>query len=83
MKKLLLVWLKYHIAAPNWQGHCHTLIHNKPSKAIWLLGMNIAADGNYTTELSVLQQCQTQYSDFLQQQTPLTQREAQVIYCQC
>jgi len=35
-------WPSYHIMAPDHQGCRHTLIHNSPSKAVCLLGVNIA-----------------------------------------
>jgi len=56
---------KYHITAPDRQGHQQTLIQNPPNKAVRLLGVHIAANGNYATELSVLKQRQAQYSNFL------------------
>jgi len=72
----------YQITAPDRMGKRHTLIRNAPNQAVWLLGVNIAANGNYSTELSVLKEHQAQYSNFLQQ-TPMTRREARVIYQQC
>jgi len=72
---------KYHITAPDRHGRQQTLIRNQPHKAVRLLGVHIAADGNYATELSILKHRQEQYSDFLNR-TPLTRREARVIYRQ-
>ncbi len=73
---------KYHITAMDRDGHRHTLVRNTPQTAVRLLGVQIAADGNYTTEYSTLQKRQAQYSVFLQR-TPMTRREAGVIYRQC
>jgi len=47
---------RYHITAPDRQGHRHTLKWNQPHTAVQLLGVHIAADGNYTAELTVLKQ---------------------------
>jgi len=69
----------YQITASDCARKRHTLIRNAPDKSVWLLGVNIVANGNYTTELSVLKEHQAQYSTFLQR-TPMTRREARVIY---
>jgi len=53
------------------KGQRHNLFQNKPDTAVWLLGVNIAANGNYSTELSILKARQEQYSTFLQH-TPMT-----------
>jgi len=72
----------YQITASDWTGKRHTLLRNAPDKAVRLLGVHIAANGNYNTELNVLKEHQAHYSAFLQR-TPLTRREARVIYRQC
>jgi len=69
----------YHITATDRQGERHRLIPNAPMTAVQLLGVHITADGNHSTELNVLLQRQAQYSKFLQR-TPMTRREARVIY---
>jgi len=63
-------------------GVTYPLNINKPDKAIRLLGIHIAADGSYAKELSILQQKQDRYVQFLLQ-TSLSHREARVIYKQC
>jgi len=75
-------WPKYHITVMDRDGDQHTLTRNHPQTAVRLLGVQIATDGNYATEYSMLQKWQAQYSVFLQR-TPMTRREARVIYCQC
>jgi len=72
----------YHITAPDCTGDRHTIHRNTPHKAVQLLGVHITADGNYTTELNILRQCQKQYCQFLYR-TPLTWRKAHIIYHQC
>jgi len=47
------------------------LTRNHPQTAVQLLGVQIAADGNYATEYSMLQKRQAQYSTFLQRM-PMT-----------
>ncbi len=73
---------QYHMTAPDRHGVRHTLHRNKPADAVRLLGVHIAADGNCAKELNVLRSRQSQYCSFLQR-TPLTRREAKVIYRQC
>jgi len=73
---------KFQITAVDRAGNRHTLTRNNPQTAVRLLGVQIAADGNYATEYQTLQQRQEQYSVFLQR-TPMTRREARVIYRQC
>ncbi len=73
---------QYQITVADRTGKRHTLIRNAPDKAVRLLGVHIVANGNYTTELQVLKDRQANYSTFLQR-TPLTRREARVIYRQC
>jgi len=55
---------------------------NQPNYAIHLLSIDIAADGSYDKELSVLKQKQDWYVQFLLC-TPLSHCKAQVIYKQC
>ncbi len=72
----------YHITAPDCTGDRHTIHRNTPHEAVQLLWVHIMADGNYNTKLNILRQCQKQYCQFLHR-TPLTRREARVIYHQC
>jgi len=73
---------RYHITAPDRHGDRHTLHRNKPTDAVCLLGVHIAANGNHAKELNILRSRQTQYCAFLQR-TSLSQQEAKVIYWQC
>jgi len=70
------------IYASDLDGKQHALRINKPSDAVRLLGVHIAADGNYQKELTVLKQKQQKYVQFLLR-TPLSRQEARVIYKQC
>jgi len=60
----------------------HSLKINQPNKAVRLLGVHITANGSYAKELSILQQKQNRYVQFLLQ-TPLSHCKACVIYKQC
>jgi len=60
----------------------HILKTNKPSDAVWLLGVHIAADDNYQKELTTLQHHQNKYAQFLIHML-LSQREAKTIHQQC
>jgi len=68
--------------ASDLSGNKHTQWINKPMDAVCLLGVHIAADGNYEKELCILKQKQQKYVQFLLC-TPLSKQEAQVIYKQC
>jgi len=72
----------YHITTSDRSGIHHALHRNTPQQAVHILGVHIAVDGSYNKELNVLRQRQTQYCAFLNR-TPLTQREARIIYKQC
>jgi len=47
-------WPKYHITVMDRDGDQHTLTRNHPQTAVRLLGVQIATDGNYATEYSML-----------------------------
>jgi len=70
------------LQATDLQGNSHVLCINKPSKAVWLLGVHITADGNHQKKLHKLKQKQMKYIQFLLC-TPLSHQEAQVVYKQC
>jgi len=72
----------YLLSISNKEGQCHPIQRNLPSMAVWLLGVQISANGCYKKELEVLMQCQAQYVDCLNC-TPLIPQEAHVIYHQC
>jgi len=72
----------FNIYTQDMHGVTYPLKINKPDEAIRLLGIHIAADGSYAKELSILQQKQDRYVQFLLR-TPLSHREARVIYKQC
>jgi len=55
---------------------------NQPSDAICLLGIQIAADGNYQKELGTLCQWLHKYAQFLIHM-PLSWRKGKTIHCQC
>jgi len=46
-------------------GQQHALKTNEHSKAVWLLGVHIVANGNYNKELKQLKQKQSKYTQFL------------------
>jgi len=71
-----------HLSATDLTGQLHTLCINKPTKAVQLLCIHIAADCNYTTKLNVLKKKQMKYTQFLLH-TPLSAHEAMVVYKQC
>jgi len=60
----------------------HIIKTDKPSDAVWLLGVHIAADDNYQKELTTLQHHQNKYAQFLIHML-LSQREAKTIHQQC
>jgi len=70
----------YQITALDHKGKRHTLLRNSLDKAVWLLGVNIAVNGNYNTELSVLKARQEQYSTFLQRM-PMTWKKIDLLCC--
>jgi len=70
------------LQATDISSQSHQLKINKPSDAVRLLGVHIAADGNHKKELRELQQKQQKYVQFLLR-TPVSHGEAMVIYKQC
>jgi len=47
---------QYHITASDQTGTRHTIVRNTPNQANRVLGVHLAADGNYIAELSVLKE---------------------------